>query len=89
MQIGTRWAVGSATPDGLPGVFVAAITDAESERNLTQGSWTLTWLEGRPVATHPAELRLALRADGTVATQSGSEPDLGIGDEDDDDDWLS
>ncbi|MDJ1372180.1 hypothetical protein C7K25_12500 [Gulosibacter molinativorax] len=58
---------------------------AEDAHGLTLGAWTLTWLEGRPVAEHPGGVRVALRADGTVSTES----DSSAIDTDDDDDWLS
>lgn len=89
MQIGSRWLVGGTAPTGLTESFVAAVTAAEETHQLTEGAWTLTWLEGRPVAEHPADIRVALGADGRVVTQSAdaaSELDAGL---DDDDDWLS
>jgi hypothetical protein len=51
MQLGTRWSVGATPPARLPEELVAAI--AEIERGLpadTTLRWTLTWLEGRPIA---------------------------------------
>ena len=51
MQLGTRWSVGAPPPARLPEALVAAIADAE--RELPAGTtlrWTLTWLEGRPLA---------------------------------------
>lgn len=89
MQIGSRWPVGGTAPVGLTESFLAAVTAAEKEHQLTDGAWTLTWLEGRPVAEHPADIRVALGADGRVVTQAVddvSEADAGL---DDDDDWLS
>lgn len=55
MQLGTRWSVGGHPPAGLPGALTAAIAavDAElAEEGVDAGSWrwTLTWLEGRPIA---------------------------------------
>ena len=52
MQMGTRWAVGAATPDRLPPAVVLAVRDVESqlaEVDTSQWRWTLTWLESRPV----------------------------------------
>ncbi|MGO1543104.1 MAG: hypothetical protein ACTHXA_02065 [Gulosibacter sp.] len=83
MRIGSRWAVGGDAPTGLPEDFVAAVRAAEQERGLTEGAWTLTWLEGRPVAEHPTEVRIALQADGSIGT-------ITAGDQyDEDDDWLN
>jgi hypothetical protein len=53
--LGTRWRFGSPPPARLPEAAAAAIARAEEELRetapeTTSASWTLTWLEGRPVA---------------------------------------
>jgi hypothetical protein len=53
MQLGTRWDVGATPPARLDAEVLAAI--AEVEAGLAPDAraglrWTLTWLEGRPVA---------------------------------------
>ncbi|MFT4221100.1 MAG: hypothetical protein QM611_11375 [Microbacterium sp.] len=51
MQLGTRWASGDEPPRAVPDVLRAAIADVD--RAVEPGSrahWTLTWLEGRPIA---------------------------------------
>jgi len=53
MQLGTRWSVGATPPPRLTAEMVAAITDVEAELtevDTTQWRWTLTWLEGHPIA---------------------------------------
>ena len=53
MQLGTRWPVGGPTPDRIPEGMSAAIAEVEATLNdidTSQWRWTLTWLEGRPVA---------------------------------------
>ena len=53
MQLGTRWSVGDATPSRLPETVVAAIREVEAGLfgvDTSQWRWTLTWLEGKPVA---------------------------------------
>jgi hypothetical protein len=53
MQLGTRWPVGGAAPDRLPAAMLAAIGDVEAELaelDTSAWRWTLTWLEGRPIA---------------------------------------
>lgn len=64
MQLGTRWAMGSEPPARLPEEVVAAIREVESAAAGQWGEhgegdaptassdrrWTLTWLEGRPIA---------------------------------------
>lgn len=69
MQLGTRWAVGDASPTTLPEVVGYAVQTVEQELIATDidtagWHWTLTWLEGRPVV----ELD-----DGTVIRYSPSE----------------
>jgi hypothetical protein len=55
IQLGTRWLVGDEPPSRLPQVVIDAIYEIEGEL-AEQGvaaagewSWTLTWLEGKPV----------------------------------------
>ncbi|WP_403024432.1 hypothetical protein [Salinibacterium sp. GXW1014] len=67
MQLGTRWSVGAESPDRLPAAVRDAIRGVDEELlalasetfDPTTWRWTLTWLEGRPIA----ELD-----DGTVVT---------------------
>ena len=54
MQLGTRWAVGDEAPTNLPEVVGYAVSTVEEELVATDvdtagWSWTLTWLEGKPV----------------------------------------
>ncbi|WP_291049216.1 hypothetical protein [Herbiconiux sp.] len=55
IQLGTRWLVGDEPPSRLPQPVIDAIYEVEGEL-AEQGvaaagewSWTLTWLEGKPV----------------------------------------
>jgi hypothetical protein len=52
MQLGTRWSAGGEPPARLPVEVVAAIrvVDAQLAGASPVPRWTLTWLEGRPVA---------------------------------------
>jgi hypothetical protein len=53
MQLGTRWSVGGEPPSRLSDAMKAAIASVEAElTNQDTGlwRWTLTWLEGHPVA---------------------------------------
>jgi hypothetical protein len=53
MQLGTRWSVGATPPDRLPPAMLVAVAEVEAELTDVDTStwrWTLTWLEGRPVA---------------------------------------
>ncbi|WP_029149800.1 hypothetical protein [Microbacterium indicum] len=67
MQLGTRWASGSEPPRSVPEALRAAV--AEVEASGAAGHWTLTWLEGRPIAELDAGWELSLQADGSVATE--------------------
>ncbi|GAA1061369.1 hypothetical protein [Agromyces bracchium] len=76
MQLGTRWAFGDEPPRSVPMELRPGIVAAESGTPDGAGRhWTLTWLEGRPIA----ELD-----DGTVVTL---EAPGGQGAGDDGDDW--
>lgn len=75
MRLGTRWSFGDEPPASVPSELRPLIAAAESRTADGAGRhWTLTWLEGRPIA----ELD-----DGTVVTtgpvDTGASP---AGDED-------
>ncbi|BDZ53016.1 hypothetical protein [Agromyces marinus] len=73
MQLGTRWPFGTQPPRSVPMQIRPGIAAAEADTVDGAGrTWTLTWLEGRPIA----ELD-----DGTTVTV---EPSPGA---DADDDW--
>jgi hypothetical protein len=78
MQLGTRWTVGGATPDRLPPGFVLAVRDVEAqlaEVDTSQWRWTLTWLEGRPVAELDDGTVIRVDHAGLVSTTfDGSNP---------------
>ena len=76
MQLGTRWAFGERPPASVPAVLQELIGAVEAERADGTGHWTLTWLEGRPIAELDDGTRVTL--DGLA---SPSAPD------DDDDGW--
>ncbi|MCU1514594.1 MAG: hypothetical protein JWO10_1684 [Microbacteriaceae bacterium] len=53
MQLGTRWNFGAEPPSRLDADFIDRVRAAEAGfggEDTTQWRWTLTWLEGRPVA---------------------------------------
>lgn len=64
MQLGTRWATGSDAPASVPAALRPAIAEVEAQ-GLT-GHWTLTWLEGRPIAELDAGWEVFLTAAGEV-----------------------
>ena len=53
MQLGTRWDVGGEMPPKVPETLGAAIREVEAGLagvDTAGWRWTLTWLEGRPIA---------------------------------------
>lgn len=69
MQLGTRWVVGTAAPAALSPDMLAAVAAVEGDLegvDVTQWRWTLTWLEGRPVAELDDGTTIRVDAAGTV-----------------------
>lgn len=67
MQLGTRWNLGETPPARLPEAVVEAIRGVEAEVGPRDGwRWTLTWLEGRPVAELDDGTVVRTTADGGV-----------------------
>jgi hypothetical protein len=70
MQLGTRWATGAQPPASVPAELRPAIAEVEADLSeslsLSKGHWTLTWLEGRPLAELDAGWEVLLTASGEV-----------------------
>lgn len=64
MQLGTRWAAGTEAPASVPAALRPAIAEVEA-RGLS-GHWTLTWLEGRPIAELDAGWEVLQDAAGEI-----------------------
>lgn len=85
MQLGKRWRVGAEAPQNLPDVVVNAVGDVEAELrvdgvDVDGWSWTLTWLEGRPVIELDDGTLITYNdAEGTATVRQDTE-----GDDDDD-----
>lgn len=78
MQLGTRWTAGQTAPAAVPETLRAAIGQVdETVLSATDGSpaprWTLTWLEGRPIAELDTGVIVQLDAEGEVVV--GHDPD--------------
>lgn len=69
MQLGTRWSVGQPPPASVPARLHAAIAATEAESGATRGSWTLTWLEGRPIAELDAGWEVLVDSSGEVVAR--------------------
>lgn len=82
MQLGTRWTAGEQPPASVPAALHEAIAEVdasalaeiaaaelaaepEPERGYAP-RWTLTWLEGRPIAELDTGVFVRLTAGGTV-----------------------
>lgn len=103
MQLGSRWQAGQPPHHGVPELLHVAISAAESRvfgGHETAGSWTLTWLEGRPrveLIDGAGALRADLGVDAagrvTERAADGTASDgaarAHVNDADADDDWLS
>jgi hypothetical protein len=86
MQLGTRWSVGQKPPAAVPVELHAQIQAVED--TITQGqyagvglpSWTLTWLERRPVAELDTGVIVYLGADGTARVRKDDDDEFAPGD---------
>ena len=72
MQLGTRWTAGAQPPAAVPAALHAQLAAVEATLPadpLGQPAprWTLTWLEGRPIAELDTGVIVTLGADGEAA----------------------
>lgn len=74
MQLGTRWAFGAPPPASVPAELREQIGALEAARaGAAAGHWTLTWLEGRPIAELDDGTRVTLA--GVIEPQTDDEAD--------------
>lgn len=66
MQLGTRWPAGATPPASVPAELHTAIAEVEQQAGTGRGSWTLTWLEGRPIAELDTGWEVVVDAAGGV-----------------------
>ncbi len=81
MQLGTRWTAGEEPPARLPDALRAEIAVVEAALPadaLGQPAprWTLTWLEGRPVAELETGVIVTLDRDGQVVVRHDDEDEF-------------
>lgn len=74
MHLGTRWTAGEAPPAAVPASLRAAVADVDQVvLTATDGSpaprWTLTWLEGRPIAELDTGVIVRLDAEGEAVIE--------------------
>lgn len=95
MQIGSRWRVGDHPPASIPHVLAQEI--AQVERDLSvhftpddePSSWTLTWLERRPICTLAPHIALSIDTLGKVIRTPIAEHPEDTVLPSDNDDWLN
>lgn len=67
MQLGTRWTSGDEPPRSVPEALAAGIRSVDaSVTEEPRPRWTLTWLEGKPIADLDTGVTVTLGADGAA-----------------------
>jgi hypothetical protein len=82
MQLGTRWTSGDEPPNAVPeavkrGVREVDATIPADQLGQPRPRWTLTWLEGRPIAELDTGVIVTLDEDGEPVAHN--DPDDGFG----------
>lgn len=79
MQLGTRWSAGAQPPAAVPRTLWDTIAQVET-LSLNAGDppprWTLTWLEGRPIAELDTGVIVTTDASGAAIVQHDPEDDF-------------
>ncbi len=81
MRLGTRWTSGDAIPAAVPAELheqIRLVDRAIPGDGLGQPRprWTLTFLEGRPIAELDSGILVELGADGTVVVRHDDEDEF-------------
>ncbi|MDR7189852.1 hypothetical protein J2Y46_002678 [Microbacterium sp. BE35] len=81
MQLGTRWTSGDEPPKAVPDALVRGIRSVDETIRADQlgqprPRWTLTWLEGKPIAELDTGVIVSLDADGEAVVRH--DPDDGF-----------
>jgi hypothetical protein len=79
MQLGTRWRAGAEPPARLTGEFAAQIRTVEADLPPNEQGvawWTLTFLEGRPVAELDTGVIVTLDHTGAVVVRHDDEDEF-------------
>jgi hypothetical protein len=82
MQLGTRWIAGGEPPASLPASMRDQITAVEAVMPTDQlgqpaPRWTLTWLEGRPIAELDTGVIVTLDESGAAVVHHDREDGFG------------
>jgi hypothetical protein len=81
MQLGTRWTAGDEPPASAPSALraqIAVVDAAMPADSLGQPAprWTLTWLEGRPIAELDTGVIVTFDEDGDPVVRHDDEDDF-------------
>lgn len=82
MQLGTRWTSGDESPKAVPeslrrGIRSVDETVAGDQLGQPRPRWTLTWLEGRPIAELDTGVIVSLDDEGQAVVRHDSEDGFG------------
>lgn len=82
MQLGTRWTSGDEPPKSVPEALrrgIRSVDDAIPGDDLGQPRprWTLTWLEGNPIAELDTGVIVSLDEDGEPVVRHDDEAGFG------------
>jgi hypothetical protein len=82
MQLGTRWSSGDEPPRSVPAELAGAIRDVDATipqdlYGQPRPRWTLTWLEGRPVAELDTGVIVEIDRDGRAIVRNDEEDGFG------------
>jgi hypothetical protein len=82
MQLGTRWTAGEQPPAAVPAALHPAIREVEEASpgdmpGEPKPRWTLTWLEGRPIAELDTGVIVELVSDGEVVVRHDPDDEFG------------
>jgi hypothetical protein len=82
MQLGTRWTSGEEPPAAVPAALAHAVRQVDAatpadDLGQPRPRWTLTWLEGRPIAELDTGVIVSLESDGEAVVRH--DDDTGFG----------
>jgi hypothetical protein len=82
MQLGTRWTSGDEPPTAVPAVLRAQIHAVDralpgDDLGQPRPRWTLTFLEGRPIAELDTGVIVEVAASGEVTVRHDDEDEFG------------
>ncbi|WJL95709.1 hypothetical protein QSU92_00240 [Microbacterium sp. ET2] len=79
MQLGTRWTSGDEPPASVPPAVAAAVRSVDATMGAAgpRPRWTLTWLEGRPIAELDSGVIVELDADGAAVVRHDAQDEFG------------